>query len=38
MYRVKITSKGQLTLPKELREKLGLKPGDYLEMPTLALY
>lgn len=32
MYRAKITSKGQLTLPKELREKLGLKPGDYLEI------
>ena len=23
-----ITSKGQLTMPKELREKLALKPGD----------
>jgi AbrB family looped-hinge helix DNA binding protein len=25
-----MTSKGQLTLPKEVRERLGLKPGDKL--------
>ena len=26
----KITSKGQTTLPKEVREALGVKPGDML--------
>lgn len=25
-----MTSKGQLTLPKEIRDRLGLKPGDKL--------
>jgi len=25
-----ITSKGQLTIPKQVRERLGLKPGDRL--------
>ncbi len=30
MYRTKITAKGQLTLPKDLRTKLGLRSGDYL--------
>lgn len=32
MYRAKITSKGQVTIPAELREKLGLRPGDVLEI------
>jgi len=27
----KITSKGQITLPKEVRERHGLKPGDRVE-------
>lgn len=27
-----MTSKGQLTVPKEIREKLGLKPGDRVDM------
>lgn len=30
MHRAKLTTKGQLTVPKELREKLGLKTGDHL--------
>jgi len=30
MYRAKITAKGQLTLPRDLRAKLGLKTGDYI--------
>lgn len=30
MYKAKVTSKGQVTVPKELREKMGLKQGDYL--------
>ncbi|NPV70639.1 MAG: AbrB/MazE/SpoVT family DNA-binding domain-containing protein [Firmicutes bacterium] len=29
-YAVKISDKGQVTLPKKLRERLGLKRGDYL--------
>ena len=28
MYRAKITSKGQITLPAELRKALGVKPGE----------
>ena len=28
--KAKITSKGQLTLPKPLRDKLGLKAGDHI--------
>lgn len=29
--RAKITSKGQITLPKEVRERHNLKPGDVVE-------
>jgi len=28
---VKISEKGQITIPKEYREKFGLKPGDEVE-------
>ena len=28
----KVTTKGQITLPKKLREKLKIKPGDYLSI------
>ncbi len=28
MNKSTLTSKGQLTIPKEIRERLGLKPGD----------
>jgi len=31
MVRAKITSKGQLTIPKKLREELNLNPGDRVE-------
>jgi AbrB family looped-hinge helix DNA binding protein len=31
MLKTKLTSKGQVTLPKELRERLGLRPGDEIE-------
>ena len=30
MRKATITSKGQLTIPKQVRERLGLKPGDRL--------
>jgi AbrB family looped-hinge helix DNA binding protein len=29
--RTKITSKGQVTIPKDVRERLGLRPGDEIE-------
>jgi len=32
MKPAKITSKGQITLPHELRKKLALKPGDKIEI------
>lgn len=31
MSTTKITSKGQITIPKKIREKLGVVPGDRLE-------
>lgn len=31
-----LTSKGQMTLPKEVRAKLGLKPGDRLQVGVTA--
>lgn len=30
MAKAKVTSKGQVTIPKEIREKLHLNPGDKL--------
>lgn len=30
MLKAKLTSKGQLTIPKKVREKLGLSPGEEL--------
>jgi len=27
----KLTSKGQLTVPREIRDKLGVQPGEYLD-------
>jgi len=32
LYRAKITSKGQLTIPVELRRKMGIKTGSYIEI------
>lgn len=31
-----LTSKGQLTLPKEIRDRLGLRPGDQLDFTVLS--
>lgn len=31
MQTSRMTSKGQVTIPKEIREQLGLKPGDQVE-------
>jgi AbrB family looped-hinge helix DNA binding protein len=32
MKRVKVTSKGQITLPQNMRQTLGIKEGDYLDV------
>ncbi len=31
MSKTKVTSKGQVTIPKDVRERLGLRPGDEIE-------
>jgi len=31
MARARVTSKGQITIPKDIRERLGVGPGDMLE-------
>jgi len=31
IVRSKVTSRGRITLPKEVREQLGLRPGDEVE-------
>ena len=32
IYKTKVTSKGQMTLPKAVREALNINTGDYLEL------
>ncbi|MCS6997147.1 MAG: type II toxin-antitoxin system PrlF family antitoxin [Casimicrobiaceae bacterium] len=36
MANAKLTSKGQTTIPKEIRDALGLKTGDQLQFTRLA--
>lgn len=31
MVKARLTSKGQITLPKKVRERMGVKPGDEIE-------
>lgn len=31
MQKAKVTSKGQVTIPKDVRERMGLRPGDEIE-------
>jgi AbrB family looped-hinge helix DNA binding protein len=38
MPRAKVTSKGQVTIPSEIREALGVKQGDMLAFETKADY
>jgi AbrB family looped-hinge helix DNA binding protein len=33
---MRLTSKGQVTIPQEIREKLGLYPGTEIEFDTVA--
>lgn len=35
MLRATLTSKGQLTVPKKVREALGLRPGDQVEFEVM---
>lgn len=32
MFKAKVTSKGQVTIPIEVRNKIGIKPGSYIEI------
>ncbi|WP_255565519.1 AbrB/MazE/SpoVT family DNA-binding domain-containing protein [Gelria sp. Kuro-4] len=34
---VRLTSKGQITIPQRVRENLGLKAGDYLTVRLMAM-
>ena len=35
MQASRMTEKGQITIPKELRERMGLRPGDRVEFKAL---
>ena len=34
VYRAKVTSKGQITIPLEIRKRLGIRRGDRVEFDT----
>jgi AbrB family looped-hinge helix DNA binding protein len=34
--RIKVSSKGQVTLPQALREQMQIKPGDFLQLDYIA--
>lgn len=36
LYKAKVTSKGQITIPKELRDKIGIRTGSYIEIKETA--
>lgn len=40
MAKAELTSKGQITVPREVRERLGLRPGNEIEFAsdTLGVY
>ena len=38
MLKVKVTSKGQVTIPKEIRDKLGIRPGEGLAFEEKMAY
>lgn len=33
-YKIKMTSKGQITLPKEIRDSMGIETGSYLRVQS----
>lgn len=35
MNEVKVSTKGQIVIPKDIREKMGLKPGDKIKIEIL---
>jgi AbrB family looped-hinge helix DNA binding protein len=35
MHTARLSSKGQMVIPKEIREKAGLKPGDIVKLELL---
>lgn len=34
VFRAKVTSKGQITIPLEVRKRLGVRPGEQVEFDT----
>jgi len=36
-FRAKVTSKGQITIPLEVRKRLGVRPGEHVEFDTGSL-
>jgi AbrB family looped-hinge helix DNA binding protein len=38
VFRAKVTSKGQITIPLEVRKRLGVRPGEQVEFDTAYPY